>query len=92
MLYRIICPVLRFLKRFPHLLPLSLLALVLLTFGSLLYAKIYQRWDKDPDRGAIAISGGAYGESYSTPRYLELDPQRQPLVLQHQPRVGADAL
>jgi hypothetical protein len=71
MLYRIICPVLRFLKRVPYLLPLSLLALVLLTFGSLLYAKIYQRWDKDPDRGAIAISGGAYGESYSTPRYLE---------------------
>lgn len=32
--------------------------------------KTYQAWDKDPDRGAIAISNGAFGESYSTPKYL----------------------
>src|SRR5258708_21546051 len=71
MLYRLICPVLGFLKRIPHLAPLSLLAVFLLVFGPIIYAKIYQNWDTDPDRGAIGIEGGAYGESYSTPRYLE---------------------
>jgi processive rubber oxygenase RoxA-like protein len=71
MLYQLICPVFRFLKRIPHLVPLSLLAVFLLIFGPLLYAKMYQRWDTDPDRGAIGIKDGFYGESYSTPRYLE---------------------
>jgi hypothetical protein len=71
MLYRLICPVLGFLKRIPYLLPISLAVLFLLIFGPLIYAKIYQNWDTDPDRGAIGITGGAYGESYSTPRYLE---------------------
>src|SRR5258707_8864106 len=71
MLYRLICPAIRFLKQVPHLLPLSLLLIFLGTFGPLIYAKIYQHWDQDDDRGAIGISGGAYGESYSTPRYLE---------------------
>ena len=71
MLYRFICPVLGFLKRIPHLVPLSLLGVFLLVFGPLIYAKIYQNWDTDPDRGAIGIKDGAYGESYSTPRYLE---------------------
>jgi len=71
MLYRLVCPVLGFLKRIPHLVPLSLLAVFLLVFGPLIYAKIPQNWDTDPDRGAIGIKDGAYGESYSTPRYLE---------------------
>ena len=71
MLYRLICPVLGFLKRIPYLLPISLGVLFLLIFGPLIYAKIYQNWDTDPDRGAIGIKDGAYGESYSTPRYLE---------------------
>src|SRR5439155_9353329 len=30
-----------------------------------------QHLDNDRDRGAIAFTGGAYNESYSTPRYLE---------------------
>jgi mono/diheme cytochrome c family protein len=47
------------------------LAIVLLAVGPLIYAKIYQRWDTDPDRGAIGIENGAFGESYSKPRYLE---------------------
>lgn len=38
---------------------------------SLAIGKIYQSWDDDPDRGAIAIEGGAFGESYSTPIYLD---------------------
>jgi hypothetical protein len=71
MLYRLICPVLGFLKRVPYLLPISLGVLFLLIFGPLIYAKIWQHLDNDADRGAIAIANGEYGESYSTPRYLE---------------------
>lgn len=33
--------------------------------------KLYQHLDNDPDRGAIGISQGAFGESYDTPVYLE---------------------
>ncbi|MFL0800268.1 MAG: ribonuclease E [Agarilytica sp.] len=33
--------------------------------------KIYQNWDDDPDRGAIAIESGAFEESYGTPVYLD---------------------
>jgi cytochrome c peroxidase len=71
MLYRLICPVCAFLKRIPHLLPISLALVFLAVFGPLIYAKIWQHLDNDPDRGAIGIADGAYGESYSTPRYLE---------------------
>ena len=38
---------------------------------ALAIGKIYQDWDDDPDRGAIAIEDGAFGESYSTPIYLQ---------------------
>lgn len=37
----------------------------------LIIGKIYQNWDDDPDRGAIPIENGAFGESYSTPVYLD---------------------
>ena len=33
--------------------------------------KLYQHWDDDPDRGAVAIEKGAFGERYSTPIYLD---------------------
>jgi hypothetical protein len=59
------------LKRIPHLLPISLGVLAFLIIGPLLYAKIWQHLDNDPDRGAIAVANGEYGESYSTPHYLE---------------------
>jgi cytochrome c5 len=71
MLYRLLFPVFRFFKRFPNVFRWSLFAIAFLAIASIVYAKIYQRWDTDPDRGAIAIAGGDYGESYSTPRYLE---------------------
>lgn len=71
MLYRILIPVFKFLKRFPYLLPLSLAFIVFLAVAPIIFAKIYQSWDDDKDRGAIAIDKGAYGESYATPRYLE---------------------
>ncbi len=43
------------------------LAVMLFALGS---GKIYQNWDDDPTRGAIAFQNGAFGESYSTPIYL----------------------
>lgn len=45
---------------------LAILAGIALAIG-----KAYQQWDKDPDRGAIGIENGAFGESYSTPIYLD---------------------
>lgn len=38
---------------------------------ALAIGKAYQRWDDDPERGAIAISQGSFGEDYSTPIYLD---------------------
>lgn len=38
---------------------------------ALISGKIYQNWDDDPDRGAIAIENGHFGENYSTPTYLD---------------------
>ncbi|MDF2180648.1 di-heme-cytochrome C peroxidase [Neptuniibacter sp. CAU 1671] len=50
---------------------LLLLALVVLSmFIALAIGKAYQNWDDDPDRGAIGIENGAFGESYATPIYL----------------------
>ena len=42
-----------------------------LSFLILAIGKTVQSWDDDPDRGAIAITNGAFGENYSTPIYLD---------------------
>jgi cytochrome c5 len=44
---------------------------VVAPFLGIVSAKVYQRWDNDPDRGAIAITDGHFGENYSTPEYLD---------------------
>src|SRR5882757_6002630 len=71
MLYRLVYSVLQFLKRHPNFIRLSILAVIVVAIAPIVIAKIYQHWDNDPERGAIAVTGGAFGESYSTPRYLE---------------------
>ena len=38
---------------------------------SLTATKIYQHWDDDPDRGAIALKDGFMGENFSVPTYLK---------------------
>lgn len=38
---------------------------------TLLVGKIYQNADQDPDRGAIGIEKGEFGEGYTTPVYLD---------------------
>lgn len=50
---------------------LLLLAIIASMFIALSIGKIYQNWDDDPDRGAIAIENGAFGESFPTPVYLD---------------------
>lgn len=45
--------------------------LVIIFIVGLLTWKGYQKWDNDADRGAIAISNGAFGESYETPKYID---------------------
>jgi len=50
----------------------KLLVIIAIPMGiSLAIGKIYQTWDDDPDRGAVAIDNGAFGENYSTPIYLD---------------------
>ena len=52
-----------------------ILALFLFPLGSIIIAlitgKIYQYWDNDPDRGAIAIQNGHFDEHHDTPIYLD---------------------
>lgn len=38
---------------------------------TLLIGKIYQSWDDDAQRGAVAIEKGAFGENYTIPIYLD---------------------
>ncbi len=60
-----------FFKRHPKILSRSFYVVVAGALILLGVSKTYQRWDDDPERGAIAISDGAFGESYSTPEYLD---------------------
>jgi len=48
-----------------------LAAIVILPFIGIIGAKIYQYWDNDPNRGAIAVAGGEFDEGYEVPEYLD---------------------
>src|SRR5690625_6469669 len=64
----------RTIKSFKPVLKWSLwLILLVLIAMALLFAggKLYQNWDQDADRGAIPMPTSAFGDSYSTPVYLE---------------------
>jgi hypothetical protein len=50
---------------------LLLATIIILMLVALVVGKAYQGWDDDPDRGAVPIENGAFGESYSTPVYLD---------------------
>jgi len=52
---------------------IALLFAMLIGFLAITFAigKIYQHLDRDPDRGAIGLENGAFGESYDTPIYLD---------------------
>lgn len=68
LLYRIVLFFIRLPKSLTYLL---LGVLVVLPLVATVAAKIYQQWDNDPDRGALAIAEGKFGENYSTPEYLD---------------------
>lgn len=55
-------------RRFIMILIILFIVSVAITLAA---GKIYQHLDKDSNRGAVAIQGGAFGESYSTPIYLD---------------------
>ena len=57
-------------QMFRHLIKWAVVIALLMAI-TLAIGKIYQGWDDDPERGAIAIEQGAFGESYSTPLYLD---------------------
>ncbi len=71
MLGRFFLALFLFLKRHQKTLSWSFFGLVAGVLVLLGAHRQYQRWDDDPDRGAIEISDGAFGESYSTPVYLD---------------------
>ncbi len=71
MFYKLVYFVFKLLKRYPKILPHTLLFSFITVFLILLAGKIYQIWDNDPDRGAIALQNGHFKESYSTPIYLQ---------------------
>ncbi len=56
--------------RYPKVLKFGGAAVLVSVFVIFGIGKLYQHWDDDPDRGAIAVKDGAFGESYSTPIYL----------------------
>lgn len=58
-------------KPYLYLFKAALLVVIALFAAGLLATKTYQKWDNDPDRGAIAVQNSAFGDSYTTPVYLD---------------------
>ena len=72
MISRLLFRVVLFLTRMPKWVIFGLLAVILVVpFVSIIYAKIYQYWDRDAERGAVSITMGAFGEDYGVPEYLD---------------------
>lgn len=61
----------RLIKRHRKIIFWFIFAVIASMMITLAIGKIYQHWDNDPDRGAIPIENGAFGENYSTPIYLD---------------------
>ncbi|MCY4531322.1 MAG: di-heme-cytochrome C peroxidase [Gammaproteobacteria bacterium] len=60
------------LARYPKIIKYTLLLLfIAMPLLGLISTKTFQRWDDHPARGAVAINGGAMGESFQTPEYLD---------------------
>lgn len=72
MINRLLFRVALFVSRWPKWVIFGLLAaFITLPFIGIITAKIYQSWDSDTDRGAVAIMGGEFGEDYGVPEYLD---------------------
>ena len=69
---RLLFHVVLFATRKPKWVIFGLLAIILgAPFVGIVGAYILQNWDRDPDRGAVAVAAGAYGENYKVPEYLD---------------------
>lgn len=72
MINRLLFHVALFVSRWPKRVLFGLLAAAIaLPFIGIIGAKIYQTLDHDPDRGAVAVMGGEFGEDYAVPEYLD---------------------
>ncbi|VAW98692.1 FIG00487748: hypothetical protein [hydrothermal vent metagenome] len=71
MFYKLVYFIFKLFKRYPKILPQTLLFSFVTVFLILAAGKTYQIWDTDPNRGAIAIKDGAFKDNYSTPVYLQ---------------------
>ena len=72
MINRLLFRVALFVSRWPKWTIFGLLAaIVVLPFVGIIGAKVYQTWDRDPERGAVAVTGGEFDEDYTVPEYLD---------------------
>ena len=72
MINRLLSPVVLFVIQKPKWVIFGLLAVIVVApFFGIIGAKFYQNLDDDPDRGAVAITDGTFGESYEVPEYLD---------------------
>lgn len=58
-------------KRFGRIVLFLSFWVILSMIITLIAGKIYQHADRDPDRGAIGLEKGEFGEGYTTPVYLD---------------------
>lgn len=61
----------RFLKHRRRVLLWAVIAFFVIVVIIFAAGKLYQVWDDDPDRGAVGIEEGTFGENYATPIYLD---------------------
>jgi len=55
----------------PKSLLVGLLVLIIIApFAGMAIAILYEDWDDDPERGAVAVENGTFNESYRVPEYL----------------------
>ncbi len=71
MFYKLVYFIFKLFKRYPKILPRTILLSFVTVFLILAAGKTYQIWDNDPNRGAIAMADGTFKENYSTPVYLQ---------------------
>ncbi|MCZ6697311.1 MAG: di-heme-cytochrome C peroxidase [Planctomycetota bacterium] len=71
MICRLLVCVAKFVSRWLKWVIVGLLAVIVLSLVGIISTKVYQTWDNDPARGAVALTGGASGESESFPEYLD---------------------
>ena len=71
MISRILYRLILFFSDIPKSVLIALLLFIIIApFAGMFIALVYEDWDKDPDRGAVALEKGAFNESYALPEYL----------------------